>query len=120
MTKNDFIKNITAAFLFAFCCSAFQPGTALAQQPPWAKTGQPEIQAAPELPNQYQSNDSLNQVENELTVSDSLQEPKVSFANVDVPVYEDSIYRARLGALITPVSLTYNEEIKKIYQPVCS
>lgn len=113
MTKNDFIKNITAAFLFAFCCSAFQPGSALAQQAPWAKSGQPEIQAPPELPNQYQSNDSLNQVENELTVSDSLQEPKVSFANVDVPVYEDSIYRARLGALITPVSLTYNEEIKK-------
>ncbi len=113
MTKNDFIKNICAAFLFAFCCSAFQISNTFAQQPPWAKSAQPAIQTTQDLPDQFESNDSLNQVENELTMTDSLQEPKVSFANVDVPVFEDSVYRARLGALITPVSLTYNEEIKK-------
>lgn len=113
MTKNDFIKKSSAAFLFAFCCSSFQIPNVFAQQAPWVHGVQPAIQAAQGLPDQFESYDSLNLVENEIVNPDSLQEPKVSFDNVDVPVYEDSVYRARLGSLITPVPLTYNEEIKK-------
>ncbi|MEO6167184.1 MAG: LysM peptidoglycan-binding domain-containing protein [Chitinophagales bacterium] len=113
MTKNVHIKNTATVFLFAFCCSAFQIIPAFAQQPPWVHKNEPVLVEPEALPNQFQSNDSLNEVESELTVSDSLQEPKVSFANVDVPTYEDSIYSARLRAMITPITLTYNDEVRK-------
>lgn len=113
MTKNELIKKILAAFFFAFCCNLFINSAAFAQQPPWVQSKEPVITDPQVLPDQYESNDSLNEVENELTGLDSLQEPKVSFANVDVPTYEDSIYSARLNALTTPVSLTYNDEVKK-------
>lgn len=111
MTKNILFKKITAAFLFAFGCAVFQSETAFAQLPPWVHTDQQV------LPDQFESNDSLNEVdnevENELVVVDSLQEQKISFANVDVPTYEDSIYQSRLGAIVTPVQLTYNDEVRK-------
>lgn len=113
MTKNELIKKILAAFFFAFCCNMLFSSTAFAQQPPWVQSKEPVITDPQVLPDQYESNDSLNEVENELTGLDSLQEPKVSFANVDVPTYEDSIYSARLNALATPVNLTYNDEVKK-------
>ncbi|MBK9730815.1 MAG: LysM peptidoglycan-binding domain-containing protein [Chitinophagaceae bacterium] len=113
MTKNDLFKKIFAAFLFAFSCLVLQINVAFAQQPPWVHTNEPVLPEPQLLPDQFESNDSLNEVDNELAVSDSMQEPKVSFANVDVPLYEDSIYRARLGAMVTPVTLTYNEEVKK-------
>ena len=113
MTKNELIKKILAAFFFAFCCNMLFSSATFAQQPPWVQSKEPVITDPQVLPDQYESNDSLNEVENELTGLDSLQEPKVSFANVDVPTYEDSIYSARLNALATPVNLTYNDEVKK-------
>ncbi|HUM46683.1 MAG TPA: LysM peptidoglycan-binding domain-containing protein [Chitinophagales bacterium] len=113
MTKNVLFKNPAAVFLFAFCCSAFQIIPAFAQQPPWVHTNEPVLVEPQALPNQFHSNDSLNEVESELVVSDSLQEPKVSFADVDVPTYEDSIYSARLRAMVTPITLTYNDEVRK-------
>lgn len=113
MTKNDRIKKILAAFLFAFCCNVFFSNATYAQQPPWVQSKEPVINDPQVLPDQYENNDSLNEVENDLAELDSLQEPKVSFANVDFPTYEDSIYSARLNALVTPVSLTYNDEVKK-------
>ncbi|MBA2422348.1 MAG: LysM peptidoglycan-binding domain-containing protein [Chitinophagales bacterium] len=112
MTKTFPINNSTIVFLFAFCCTVLQNNITSAQLPLWIHTEEEVI------PNQFESNDSLNEVvntgqDNDPAQIDSLQEQKVSFANVDVPTYEDSIYRSRLAAIITPVELTYNDQVKK-------
>src|SRR6187397_573429 len=109
MTKNFFNLKSCAAFLFAFCCQTILSPAVNAQQgqPPWVHID-PQV-----LPDQFETNDSLNEVDNELNADDSLQETKVSFANVDVPTYEDSIYTARLGAIVTPVNLVYNQDVKR-------
>ncbi len=64
------------------------------------------------IPDQFDSNDSLNVTENGMTGSDSIVVEKVSFADVDVPTFEDSMYEARLKALVTPISLDYNQEVR--------
>ena len=111
MTKTNNPKKIIAAFLFAFCCCLFRVDFVSAQdQPPTVPLIHPEEQV---LPDQFQSNDSLNEVDNGLTNSDSLQEGKISFADVDVPTFEDSIYKARLEAISTVVPLLYNQDVKR-------
>jgi membrane-bound lytic murein transglycosylase D len=42
-----------------------------------------------------------------------MTEQKISFDNVDVPTFEDSTYEARLLAIITPIPLKYNDEVRK-------
>lgn len=112
MRKYHFIQSTIAAFLFTCGCMAFHMTAAYAQQPPWVHTNE-TVLPEPQLPDQFESNDSLNEVDSELSEMDSLQEPKVSFADVDFPTFEDSIYSARLNSIVSPIPLTYNDEVKK-------
>jgi membrane-bound lytic murein transglycosylase D len=115
MTKTIFFRKIYAASFFAFCCTVLSnyPSSAQQQLPPWVHTDQQV------LPDQFDSNDSLNITESELATenepveADSIMEAKVSFADVDVPTFTDSIYKSRLGAIATPIPLLYNEEVRK-------
>src|SRR5436190_15710856 len=106
MTKYFFQKSI-AAFLFAFCCLLAAPFFSHAQFP------DPNNPDQDVLPDQFDSNDSLNVAGNDSNVADSMTEQKISFANVDVPTFSDSIYQSRLQAINTPIDLAYNDEVRK-------
>src|SRR5689334_22697607 len=106
MTKHFFQKS-TAAFLFAFCCLLASPFFSNAQFPDPSNPDQGV------LPDQFDSDDSLNVAGSDATLEDSMTVQKISFDNVDVPTFEDSIYQARLKAINTPIALAYNDEVRK-------
>jgi membrane-bound lytic murein transglycosylase D len=65
------------------------------------------------LPDQFDSNDSLNVMDNnDVTIADSLTGAKISFDDVDVPTFEDSMYASRLKAIPTVIPLAYNDEVR--------
>jgi membrane-bound lytic murein transglycosylase D len=82
------------------------PFFAAAQQP------EPAVPAQQVIPDQFSSNDSLNVTENGMTSADSIGGEKISFADVDVPTFADSMYEARLKLLVTPIPLDYNQEVR--------
>ena len=94
-----------AAVLSIFCCFSVMPLLSGAQVPD---------QQNPEqvLPDQFDSNDSLNVTDNDAIAPDSLTGAKISFDDVDVPTFEDSMYASRLRAISTPITLTYNDEVR--------
>src|SRR6185295_6450126 len=103
MTKHFFQK----ALLFALTCLFTAPFFSNAQFP------DPQNPEQEVLPNQFGSNDSLNVAGDDVNVADSMTEQKISFDNVDVPTFEDSTYQARLLAIVTPIPLQYNDEVRK-------
>ncbi len=106
MTKHLNFSKSFAAFLFAFSFLLAVPYLSQAQFP------DPNNPDQKVLPDQFDSNDSLNTNDNEIA-ADSMIEQKVSFDNVDVPTFEDSIYQSRLLAINTPIALDYNDEVRK-------
>ncbi|MDW8393176.1 MAG: LysM peptidoglycan-binding domain-containing protein [Chitinophagales bacterium] len=55
--------------------------------------------------------DSLN-LTVELPVAEELETPRTSFADVDVPIYSDSVYRLRLEMLHSAIPLDYNQQVR--------
>src|SRR5262245_39432070 len=107
MTKYRSQKNFGVAVLFALGCLFIAPFFLKAQLPDLKNPDQ-KI-----LPDQFQSNDSLNVVSNDdASLADSLTEAKISFADVDVPTFTDSIYEARLKNISSAIPLDYNEEVR--------
>jgi len=82
-----------------------------AQVPSWVQPATDTFSFS--LPHQFDSNDSLNETENDLTEADSLIEQKISFAGVDVPVFTDSIYAQRLSFLNSEIPLPYNDDVRR-------
>ncbi|MBA3649260.1 MAG: LysM peptidoglycan-binding domain-containing protein [Chitinophagales bacterium] len=98
-----------AVFLFAFSCLLTNSATLFAQT-------DSSIASDPSLlPGQFESDDSLNALDNSNIVIDSLQPDKISFADVNVPAYADSVYEARIHqiALVSGVPFVYNSEVRK-------
>src|ERR1043165_930189 len=102
-----FSKKTWVAFLFAFCYLLVAPFFSNAQFP------DPNNPDQDVLPDQFDSNDSLNVVGNDATSDDSMTEQKISFDNVDVPTFADSVYQSRLLSIISPIPLAYNDEVRK-------
>ncbi len=100
------LKFITGSFL-AICGIISFPFLSSAQFPDPVNPDQYVI------PDQFDSNDSLNVTGNDATLNDSMIVQKLSFDNVDVPIFEDSIYQARLREINTPIPLDYNNEVRK-------
>jgi membrane-bound lytic murein transglycosylase D len=117
MTNHGNKRKTAAALLFALCCLLAMPLVSRAQFP---DPNNPDQEV---IPGQFDSNDSLNvddidavgidPVGADVLGIDSLVEQKVSFENVDVPVFEDSVYRSRLLAINSLVPLDYNDEVRK-------
>lgn len=106
ITKNRSLLRSMGGILITGCFSIL-PIISTAQFP---VPGNPDQKV---LPDQFDSNDSLNVTGNDASLKDTMTEQKVSFDNVDVPVFEDSIYQSRLMAIRTPVALDYNPEVRK-------
>lgn len=103
-----------ASFLFVLTCLFAAPFVSSAQFPDPIDPDQSVI------PDQFDSNDSLNLSVSDISLNgndvldeDSMTEPKISFANVDVPIFTDAIYQSRLDAIITDIPLDYNAEVRK-------
>ncbi|HYV93718.1 MAG TPA: LysM peptidoglycan-binding domain-containing protein [Chitinophagales bacterium] len=105
--KKHFLKKSWIPFVFTICCLVASPFFSSAQFP------DPDNPDQDVLPDQFSCNDSLNVVGNDVNVADSMTEQKISFDNVDFPTFEDSVYQSRLLAIITPIPLKYNDEVRK-------
>lgn len=56
--------------------------------------------------------DSLNILTTDPADDEALQAPSASFADVDVPVYSDSVYALRLNMLLSEIPLDYNQQVR--------
>ncbi|MCY7408673.1 MAG: LysM peptidoglycan-binding domain-containing protein, partial [Chitinophagales bacterium] len=101
------IQKYLIAFIFSCGCVISMPLMVVAQLP--------ETNSAEEkvLPDQFDSNDSLNVSDNESIDADSLTQEKISFADVDVPIFEDQVYNSRLKEINSQIPLDYNEQVRK-------
>jgi len=106
MMKLGMKFNFLMAILFTFCCLSLLL-TSIRAQVPDQQNGDQQV-----LPDQFGSNDSLNVTDEEIAETDSLAAEKVSFADVDVPLFADSMYATRLKAIGSPIALDYNDEVR--------
>ncbi len=90
---------------FAGLLLAFAYSKVTGQQP-FAGTEMPPLP----LPQEGDSSSLALEVQDSLAFE--LFGPKISFNDVDVPVFADSVYRALLQALNTTIPLDYNQQVK--------
>ncbi|MCS6991123.1 MAG: LysM peptidoglycan-binding domain-containing protein [Chitinophagales bacterium] len=97
--RSCWLKNAWAAMLFVVCPLSLQ-----------AQARYPSLEPFLFIPFSDGA-DSLNLVNDPSGISD-LEAPRASFADVDVPVYSDSVYQLRLQLLQSEIPLDYNPQVR--------